>query len=407
MTAHVLPRFRESARSVLLHGLLAITSLLPVVADAATPAQTWTPVTARSVVPEAGAVTGVDGGRHVVYELELSNAGRAPASLEAIEVLDADASGRTIAVFTGPDLARRVRLLSKAGPADLEMAPDAVRLALLDLSFKRGVPMPTHLRHRLVLKGSSGPGASVASPLRYVVAPLKVAPDVRSFGPPLAGKGWVAINGCCAVDVGHRSTGLPIDGGIHFAQRFAIDWMKLDGKGRVLAGDIADPASYPAYGAEVLAIADATVAEVLDGLPDQVPPNHPPHSAMTLDNVLGNHVILKIDEQTYAVFAHLKPGSVRVKQGQRVRRGQVLGLLGNSGNTSAPHLHMHLMSGPSLGSEGLPYVIDRFYVAGQIPEAQMEDFYGFQGDWGQYLAPRPIARRNQFPLHFVILDFPK
>ena len=63
---------------------------------------------------------------------------------------------------------------------------------------------------------------------------------------------------------------------------------------------------------------------------------------ITLETVGGNNVIMEIGDGLYAFYAHLQPGSLRVKVGDKVRRGQVLGLLGNSGNSSEPHLHFHI-----------------------------------------------------------------
>ena len=73
-----------------------------------------------------------------------------------------------------------------------------------------------------------------------------------------------------------------------------------------------------------------------------------------------NYVILALGNGGLAFYAHLQPGRLRVKPGDRVRRGQVLGLLGNSGNSDAPHLHFHISDANSLESEGLPYVFDSF-----------------------------------------------
>ena len=75
----------------------------------------------------------------------------------------------------------------------------------------------------------------------------------------------------------------------------------------------------------------------------------------------------------FAFYAHLQPKGIRVKVGDKVRRGQVLALLGNSGNSDAPHLHFHVTDGNSpLGAEGLPYVIESF---------EMEDILPSKGCW--------------------------
>jgi hypothetical protein len=230
---------------------------------------------------------------------------------------------------------------------------------------------------------------------------------VPVLGPPLAGKGWVAVNGCCEANGAHRTTALPVNGQLHFAQRYAIDWMQLDDQGRLIHGDPSDVHSYTAYGADVLAVANGTVVATLDTLDEQVPPNLPDPKTITVQNVLGNHVVLDINNGLFAFYAHLQKGSVRVKLGDQVKRGEVLGKLGNSGNTSAPHLHFHLVDGASaISSNGLPYVIDHFELTGQIPAKQFAQATGVEGDWSQGRFAQPLQRHEQFPLDLVIVDFP-
>src|SRR5262249_21763987 len=97
-----------------------------------------------------------------------------------------------------------------------------------------------------------------------------------------------------------------------------------------------------------------------------------------------------------------------VKKGQRVKRGQVLGKLGNTGNTSAPHLHFHLMDGPSvLGSSGVPYLIDSFGFAGQVSAEKFATARTLAGDWRQGPTKTVNQRKDQFPLDLNIVDFPQ
>src|SRR5208282_5646237 len=172
--------------------------------------------------------------------------------------------------------------------------------------------------------------------------------------------------------------------------RFAIDWMRLDDKGRLLNGNAADVHSYSDYGAEVLAVADGKVVATLNDLDDQKPGVLPDISTLTLQNVDGNHIVLDLGNGVFAFYAHLQRGSIEVSVGDHVKRGQVLGKLGNTGNTSAPHLHFHLMDGPStLGSNGLPYVIDSFAFAGEISAAKFEGTDKLDGTWDEGLLPAP------------------
>lgn len=389
---------------------LALGPWLPV---AATPpavsspaAARWTPLVARTLTP-AVVVPAVDGRRHLVYELEVLNATRSPASLLGVEVLDPAKGEQVLASFQGAELLPRLRTLSNGAAADASVTPDQARLVLVNLTLPEGLPVPPRLLHRLRVSGSTGPAPGPAAEVRYPAAPLVVELQLAVLGPPLKGRGWVAINGCCRPDVGHRSTALPINGRLAFAQRFAIDWMRLDREGRLAVGDLSRVSSYPSFGAEVIAVADGTVVDVRNDLPEQVPPQLPDPGSVTINTVLGNHVILQVGPEAYALYAHLQPGSVTVRPGQRVKRGQRLGLLGNTGNSSAPHLHFHLMRGPTLGSDGLPYVIDRFTLAGQVPESAEEAFYSFRGSWNGSLRPQPLPQQNRFPLYFSILDFPE
>jgi hypothetical protein len=92
-----------------------------------------------------------------------------------------------------------------------------------------------------------------------------------------------------------------------------------------------------------------------------------------------------------------------------VKRGDVLGKLGNSGNTSAPHLHFHLMDGPSaLASNGIPYVIDSFSLAGRIPaEKDPAVATSIEGSLIGDLSPSASPRHAQFPLNLDVIDFPE
>ncbi len=123
--------------------------------------------------------------------------------------------------------------------------------------------------------------------------------------------------------------------------------------------------SWYGYGAEVIAVADSVVVGVKDGLPDNVPLSPERAVPITSETVGGNYVMLRLAEGWYAFYAHLKPNSIRVKVGEKVRKGRIIGLLGNSGNSDAPHLHFHIASAASpLGAEGLPFLFESFAVLG-------------------------------------------
>lgn len=125
-------------------------------------------------------------------------------------------------------------------------------------------------------------------------------------------------------------------------QRFALDLMVVGPSGEDAHGDKTRNEVYFAYGQEILAPAEGTVTDVIDGVRDNRPGSMNPYSAV------GNAVILRLTDKEYAVFAHFKPGSIRVRPGENAVAGQVLALCGNSGNSSQPHLHFHLQQTPVL-----------------------------------------------------------
>jgi hypothetical protein len=388
--------------------LVLLLTLCGITVLRAQPQDVLTPVVAAPLVPSTTAVLGTDGKQHLVYELVITNAGTATATLETIEVVSGDTPAKVLAMFKGDALLSRLRDAGR-GPkmSSPQVEFSGTRLFLVDVTLDKGSRVPATLLHRFHLLAAGPPGSleGQAVAQTYTIAPIAVGPEVTVLGPPLAGKGWTVLNGCCEAGGLHRGTGLPVNGQIHYAQRFAIDWIQLGPDLKIFHGDEKDVKSYACYGAKVIAVADGTVVETLSTLDDQVAGDLPDPKTMTLENVDGNHVVLDLGHNKYAFYAHLQKHSLLVRKGDHVKRGQVLGLLGNTGNSSGPHLHFHLMDGPSvLGSSGLPYVIDSFEVAGELSKEQFK-ISDVQGKWSKDLSAHPSGRKSEFPLDLTVVNF--
>lgn len=172
----------------------------------------------------------------------------------------------------------------------------------------------------------------------------------------------------------------------------------VDEDARRAQGQVERNASYLAFGKAIIAVADGVIARTRDGYPEQTPQHSPPNASM--ETAAGNYVMQDIGGGHFAFYAHLQPGSLRVKQGQRVKRGQVLALLGNTGNSTEPHLHFHVSSAQDpLLSEGLPYVFDRFEQTGRA--CGMNEASGMFDD---YLQHAPMVRAARMPASFVVLN---
>ena len=367
----------------------------------------FTPVIAATLSSEAYPVLGTDGAYHIVYELQLTNTKSVPATLQKIEVLAGSSGSQVITSFSDADLVKRLRTLAPQPATDATIEPNAGRLFYIELTFKDAAKLPKQLEHHLYLIGAPNPGPAKPAPLDYVIAPIKIAANKPVIiGPPLAGPGWVAANGCCNPDITHRGSVQSVNGSLYDSQRFAIDWMRLDDQGRLVHGDESDVHNYSDYGADVLAVANAKVVSVLNNLDDQVPGRLPEPSSITIETVDGNHVVLDLGDGRFAFYAHLQKNSIKVRPGDSVKKGAVLGKLGNTGNTSAPHLHFHIMNRPSpMAADGIPYVIDAFDFSGQIDIAAFEAAPGITGDWGKGRVFKPEPRQRQFPLNLNIINF--
>lgn len=141
--------------------------------------------------------------------------------------------------------------------------------------------------------------------------------------------------------------------------------MRLDGQKRVYVGDSANVKNWFGYGSDILSVAPGRVVEVRDGMKDDIPGQ--PIPRLKADEYPGNHVIVDIGNGRYAAYAHMAPGSIVAREGDTVQRGQVLGKLGNTGNSDGPHLHFQITDSASfLNTDGLPFVFDQMTYQGYL-----------------------------------------
>jgi len=328
----------------------------------AAPAETiLTPVT-ESVPSTPRWYRGDDGRLHMQYELLLTNTVPLRVDVTSLEVRG---GGRSIATLSGDRLATAMTLLgSETGPTTA-LAPATVGVVWIDLTFASKRAIPERVNHRLTV--DVGPGLPVGPTITYTGGRAAVSPHPPTvIAPPLRGGRWAAVGGPAGP---HRRALQAVNGHLRLGQRFAVDFAALlDDEGRTHSGDPAQNSSYFNYGQPVLAVGAGRVVEAVDRLPDQIPNHNVP---IPLDEAGGNEVILRLGEGVFVGYGHLKPGTVSVKRGERVRSGQVLGKLGNSGESTGPHLHFQLMNRPSFAdADGLPFVLRKFRLGGFVPSLE-------------------------------------
>jgi hypothetical protein len=320
------------------------------------------------------------GGRiHLAYELHITNFRAVDLALARIDVLDDKVNGGQLASYQDAGLRNGLaRAGARPDASDKRVVGGGTRVVFfIWLAVDEPAPAPAALRHRITFS-VAGPAADE----RGVVESGRV--DVRRDAPvvldaPLRGGPWVAVYDPSMAG-GHRRALFAIDGKARIPARYAIDWIKLGDSGS---------------GAEVLAVADGVVADAVDGLAEPTVP-------ITLDNASGNYVALDLGGGRFAFYEHLKPGSVKIKRGDRVRSGQVLALLGASGSVSSgPHLHFHVSdANSSLGAEGLPFVFRSFEALGAFESIGALA----SGKWVP-AAAGASTRRMEMPLQQTVLRF--
>lgn len=190
----------------------------------------------------------------------------------------------------------------------------------------------------------------------------EVAIATKPMGLPFRGQWFVVWGG--GTPEGNRAHLL------HKSQRRAADLVKVDDKGKTHSGDGKKNADYFAYGQDALATSDGTVITVIDGVPENDPGTMNPYFAY------GNAVVIKHDENVYSTYAHLIPGKIRVKVGAKVKRGDLLGVTGNSGNSSEPHLHFQVQDGAPIDkSFGVEPRFEKVSVTTKGESARVRESY--------------------------------
>ena len=305
--------------------------------------------------------TAFPSGPHVylMYELHLTNFMPAPVSLSRIEVFDADAeTSKSIATFETAQLETMLQPLGGKAVSDpkdrLVIADGQSSITFMSIVLDRGSHIPDRLLHRVTTADASEEGAIISTHHT----------ELHVLGPPVEGADWLSDDGPSNDhDNHHRRRVVVLDGQAVDSRRYAIDWMQAR-DGASFSGDARDVGSYYSYGKAVLAVADGRVVTARDGLPDNVPGHGDafhPAVPITLETVAGNTITLDIGGGQFAYYMHLQPGTLQVKAGDRVRRGQVLARVGGSGDAREPHLHFEVTTSSKLvAGEGVPDLIDRY-----------------------------------------------
>lgn len=371
--------------------LLLVTTLMLIVGRAL-PAQSRAPIV-PSVdlrVLASPATFEQAGRRQLVYELQVTNF--QPVEIEVVEVRVA-AGAQRLAAYRDQDLSSRIVRpgLPHSHATPQLIAPGLTAVVNFWIPLPDGTT-PASISHAIDLRVLRQPPQTAT--VEGGAAAVSTQPAV-TLGPPLEGGPWVAIYDPL-LKGGHRTAIYAVDGRARIPGRFAIDWIRLPSDGVMPPAPTGQPDDRNGFGANVLAVADATVAAAVDDTVDQTPPPIPPEKAS------GNYVALDLGTGRIAFYEHLKQGSIVVRTGDRVKRGQLIAQLGSSGSSSiGPHLHFHVADANSLlGAEGMPFVFARFEHLGAFASIDA------LGKGQRYVDAPPTIEQNARPSPNAVVRFP-
>jgi len=344
---------------------------------------------------------GSDGRTHLVYELWMTNASSANVTVESVQVIG---DGTVLDTLDTAAIAGRLQPIGQRESVGT-LAKSTQALLFVHVVLPQNAAIPQRLQHRVSLRAEAAPPGHQELTEEGGAINVDMQPVVL-VGPPLRGAGYVSADSCCDA-TRHTRAALPVDGRVWIAQRYAVDWEKVDAQDRIYSGPREKLESYAIFGQPVLAVAHARVVHVINDAPEQTPGKYPTN--ISVADADGNSVILELGNGCFVLYAHMQPGSVRVHVGDMVEPGQVIGLVGNTGNSLVPHLHFQVMQGgSSLAANGLPYAIRSFEVTGKTPGTAAFDNAEEKG------TPLPITSASPpqkvmdaMPLDQLIIAFPQ
>jgi hypothetical protein len=294
------------------------------------------------------------------------------ATIKSVEVVDPargnQLSGKNrVLDIKNEDVTGQAKLFSLPGTMDkasysTEIPSGQSAILFFDVTYSDASQLPKAIAHRVVV---STPPTPVGTEHTVIGRSFPIGREAMVISPPFKGSGWVNGNGCCQEIGPHRFVTNAMNGTLDPSEQFAVDWVQVDARGQAYRTDGKAPEDWLCYGTEIVAVAPGSVVEVVRDMPNVAPGKNP--EGLTIAQIAGNRVIIDMGSGRYAMYAHLAPGSIPVKVGDRVRQGQKIGLLGNTGNSSAPHLHFQLMDRPSsLDDTSLPFVFDHMQLEGRV-----------------------------------------
>lgn len=339
-----------------------------------------------------------DGGWVIVYEFWIFNPKH--YALEINNLTISDQQEKEVYYFKGASLRAIVYRFPSLEPDTEEtkenpvtLMPGEKAIIYLWLRVNSGAKIPKSLAHTFEFSRTQDDGPillSKAGPTLSVTKNEMIIPS------PVRGGQWLVGNGF-SNDADHRRF-LTIYDKMVIPQRFGADFLKLGRDGNNAQNGGGTLKDFYSYSEPLYAVGDGEIVRVVNKFPDDIPGQ--PHSIpINWESFGGNQVVLQLGPGVFALYAHLMADSIKVKIGQKVGKGTLIGLIGNSGNSTSPHLHFQMMDGQEPnGSEGIPFVFEAFCE--EVRGYSFKEIEALNDD-------KCIPHKNSIPGNKWVVSFPE
>jgi murein DD-endopeptidase len=344
--------------------------------------------------PSAVDVLDIDSNPTAYYELYLTNFSPDTFKLKNVSILDISDSSILFEMRNQELKESYSKIGSVMKDTSMSLTPGNYAVIYVELTMQKQIKEITHsISFDVVGKEHSGEFSIQTSTTRCYSDTQLV------LGAPLKGGPWTAVYEP-SWERGHRRVIYTVDGKARIPGRYAIDFIKMESNGKYAKGDENIIRNWFGYSVDVLAVADGTVSSVRDDFSESLTLSE--HPKYTADKATGNYISIKIGDNQFTFYEHLKPKSIRVKIGQKVKKGDVIASLGFTGQTTGPHLHFHVSDADSpLGAQGIPFVFDCFEYLGIY-----KNLVNFgKTTWIRLENSKHLNRKNERPSPNAVIKF--
>ena len=319
----------------------------------------------------------VDQRRHLSYEICICNYGNLKAELTELSLVNVAAPKQSLFTLANQKLLNRTERPGSKDKNTLTIAGNQFLIVKVDADIGPSSSPAKTVFHRLKLLLSRG-----TKKKEFVLeGAMFDAPSATKLviGFPVRQGTWLNIG------TSHRDSRFFTSGSQTSAQRFACDLSKLSDEGNFARSnkEWKKNETWLSYGQDVISVADGKVIDVVNGIRDNVPFSDQPATKITRQTIGGNSVFVDIGGNKFAYYAHLQPNSITVKKGDTVKKGQLLGKLGNSGQTTGPHLHFHICNDgrDPFSGEGVPFLFEKFQTLEKLDTARIDQIFENGAKW--------------------------